>query len=102
MHLVALRCEQKKIRGPEKTPGSTRQRPERARKNPVRKEPRRDARRAVADARELSPLAELVHALSEEGIRFQIAGMSVKIISALNAKEAIPVEIICVNVGPGK
>jgi hypothetical protein len=30
----------------------------------------------VADAREFSPLAELVHTLSEEGIRFQVAGMS--------------------------
>jgi hypothetical protein len=84
-HFVALRREQKKIPGPEKTPGATGQRPERARDNPVRKKPRRDAGRAVADARELSPLAELVHALSEEGIRFQIAGMSAAVLQGVPA-----------------
>ena len=39
----------------------------------------------MADARELSPLAELVHALSEEGIRFQIAGMSAAILQGVPA-----------------
>ncbi len=51
-------------------------------KNPVRAQPRSDSGRAVADARELSPLAELIHTLRAEGIRFQIAGMSAAILQA--------------------
>ena len=39
----------------------------------------------MADARELSPLAELVHTLSEEGIRFQIAGMSAAVLQGVPA-----------------
>jgi hypothetical protein len=39
----------------------------------------------VADARKLSPLAELVHTLGEEGIRFQIAGMSAAILQGVPA-----------------
>jgi hypothetical protein len=39
----------------------------------------------VADARELSPLAELVHALVQEGIRFQVAGMSAAVLQGVPA-----------------
>lgn len=39
----------------------------------------------MADAREFSPLAELVHALVEEGIRFQVAGMSAAILQGVPA-----------------
>jgi hypothetical protein len=34
----------------------------------------------VADARELSPLARLIHTLQQEKIRFQVAGMSAAIL----------------------
>ena len=77
--------EQKKIPGHEKSPGATGQQLGGGRKNPVRKEPRGNAGRAVADARELSPLAELVHTLNEEGIRFQIAGMSAAVLQGVPA-----------------
>ena len=39
----------------------------------------------MADARELSPLARLVHALREEKLRFQIAGMSGAILQGVPA-----------------
>jgi len=48
----------------------------RARKGAVRAVRRRDAERAVADERELSPLGELLGALGAEKIRFQVIGMS--------------------------
>jgi hypothetical protein len=48
----------------------------RARKNPVRKVRGGDAGRAMADERELSPLAELLGALGVEKIRFQVIGMT--------------------------
>ena len=48
----------------------------RARKSAVRSIRGSDARRAVAVERELSPLAELLGALSTDKIRFQVIGMS--------------------------
>jgi hypothetical protein len=39
----------------------------------------------VADARKLSPLARLVHALGQEKIRFQVAGMSAAILQGCPA-----------------
>ncbi len=48
----------------------------RARKNPVRKVRGGDAGRAMADERELSPLARLLGALGAEKIRFQVIGMT--------------------------
>ena len=50
--------------------------PRRARKNSVRKIRGGDARRAMADERELSPFARLVGSLDAEKIRFQVIGMS--------------------------
>ena len=85
IHPISLGCEQKKNSGHEKAPGAVGRRPEPGRKNPIRKEPRRDTGRAVENARELSPLAELVHTLSEEGIRFQIAGMSAAVLQGVPA-----------------
>ena len=61
------------------------QRPERARKDPICTKSRRNSRRAVEDARELSPLAELVHAFVAESIRFQVAGMSAAILQGVPA-----------------
>jgi len=85
-----IRCvefvrEQKKIPSHDKTPGAGGQRLGGGGKNPVRKESRGNTRRAVADARELSPLAELIHTFSEEGIRFQIAGMSAAVLQGVPA-----------------
>jgi hypothetical protein len=48
----------------------------RARKNPIRPVRRRHTGRALANERELSPLARLMGALSAEKIRFQVIGMS--------------------------
>jgi hypothetical protein len=48
----------------------------RARKNPVRPVRGGDAGRALADERELSPLARLLGALRVEKIRFQVIGMT--------------------------
>src|SRR5579859_8308015 len=62
-----------------------RARPERKRKVPVRPKPGRHTRRTVAAARELSPLARLIHTLGEEKIRFQIAGMSAAILQGVPA-----------------
>jgi len=64
-----------------KNPGHAR--PERRGKNHDRPQPGGHARRAVADARELSPLPRLVQSLAEEGIRFQMVGMSAAIIQGV-------------------
>jgi len=62
-----------------------RPRPERRGKVSFRPKLGRDAGRALAPARELSPLARLIHALREEKIRFQIAGMSGAILQGVPA-----------------
>jgi len=54
-------------------------------KNHDRPQPGGHARRAVADARNLSPLPRLVQSLAEEGIRFQMVGMSAAIIQGVPA-----------------
>jgi hypothetical protein len=54
-------------------------------KNPTRAESRRHARRALADARDVSPLTRLIQSLGEEGIRFQMVGMSAAIIQGVPA-----------------
>jgi hypothetical protein len=51
----------------------------RTRKNPQRPKPRRDARGAVANERDVSPLARLMGALGEEKIEFLLIGMSAAI-----------------------
>jgi len=51
----------------------------RTRKNPVRAKPGGDARRALANERDLSPLARLMGALREEKIEFLLIGMSAAI-----------------------
>jgi len=48
-----------------------------------RSQSRGDSRRKVASSRELSPLARLIHALQQEGIRFQVAGMSAAILQGV-------------------
>src|SRR5262249_6576048 len=58
---------------------------QRRRKNSVRSQSGRHARRTVAHARELSPLARLVQTLRQEGIRFQIAGMSAAVLQGVPA-----------------
>ena len=50
--------------------------PERRRKVPIRPQSGRHAGRAVADARELSPLNRLIEALDAEKIRFIVIGMT--------------------------
>src|SRR6185369_15363832 len=62
-----------------------RSRAQRGRKISVRPEPRGDAGRTMAAARELSPLARPIHALREEKIRFQIVGMSAAILQGVPA-----------------
>ena len=54
-------------------------------KNSTRPQPRCNTGRAVADARDLSPLTRLVQSLGEEGIRFQMVGMSAAIIQGVPA-----------------
>jgi hypothetical protein len=44
-----------------------------------------DAGRTLANARKLSPLAELIHALAEEKIRFQVVGMAAAILQGVPA-----------------
>lgn len=66
-----------------KNPGPAR--PERRGKNHDRPQPGGHTRRTVADARELSPLPRLVQSLAEEGIRFQMVGMSAAIIQGVPA-----------------
>lgn len=51
----------------------------------LREDAGRDPGRALADARELSPLARLVHTLRTEKIRFQVAGMSGAILQGVPA-----------------
>jgi hypothetical protein len=61
----------------------TRARVGRARKNSLRAKLGRDARRAVADKRNLSPLVRLVGALRDENIRFQLIGMSAAVLQGV-------------------
>src|ERR1041384_5259531 len=68
---------------PQKNPRGPRL--ERRGKISVRAKPGRHARPTVAIARELSPLARLIHALREEKIRFQVAGMSAAILQGVPA-----------------
>src|SRR5882672_10542415 len=58
---------------------------ERGRKASVRAQPGGHPGRALGAARKLSPLARLVHALGEEKIRFQVAGMSAAILKGVSA-----------------
>ena len=76
--------EQKKIRVRAPSAGEV-SRAVGGREDFVRDEPERDPRRAVGPARAVSPLARVVHALREEGIRFQIAGMSAAILQGVPA-----------------
>jgi hypothetical protein len=59
--------------------------PRRSGKTPLRAQSPRDAGRAVADARELSPLAELIQLLRAKKIRFMVAGMSGAILQGVPA-----------------
>ena len=59
------------------------ERPQGRGKNPARTQSRGHAGRAVANARDLSPLARLVQSLGEEGIRFQMVGMSRAIVQGV-------------------
>jgi hypothetical protein len=70
-------------KSPSKNPGDAR--PERRGKDHDRPQPRGHARRAMEDARELSPLTRLVQSLGEEGIRYQMVGMSAAIIQGVPA-----------------
>ena len=76
--------EQKKIRVRASSAGEV-SRAVDGREDFVRDEPERDSRRTVGPARAVSPLARVVHALREEGIRFQIAGMSAAILQGVPA-----------------
>src|SRR5258708_4924453 len=78
-----LGCGKKNRAGLQKNPQRTR--PERARKTSVRPEARRQSGRAMAAPRKLSPLARLIHALRQEKIRFQAAGMRAAILQAVPA-----------------
>jgi hypothetical protein len=51
----------------------------------LRAKPGVHAGRAVENARELSPLLRLIHALTAEKIRFQVAGMSAAILQGVPA-----------------
>jgi hypothetical protein len=55
----------------------------RTRKNPLRAKPGGDARRAVANERDLSPLARLMGALRTEEIEFLLIGMSAAIVQGV-------------------
>lgn len=76
--------EQKKIRKGSSEAGQ-RTPAKRTRKNSVRDESQRNPGREVASTRDVSPLARLVQALRQEGIRFQIAGMSAAILHGVPA-----------------
>jgi len=76
--------EQKKIRVRASSAGEV-SRAVGGREDFVCDEPERDPRRTVGPARAVSPLARVVHALREEGIRFQIAGMSAAILQGVPA-----------------
>jgi hypothetical protein len=54
-------------------------------KNPARTQSRGDTGRAMADSRDLSPLARLVQSLGQEKIRFQMVGMSAAILQGVPA-----------------
>jgi hypothetical protein len=60
-----------------------RARPGRTRKSSLRAQPGRDAGRAVADERNISPLIRLVGALRAENIRFQLIGMSAAVLQGV-------------------
>jgi hypothetical protein len=62
-----------------------RTRAERRRKVSLRSKSGRQSGRAVAHARELSPLARFIHALKQEKIRFQVAGMSAAVLQGCPA-----------------
>src|SRR5262245_23418350 len=62
-----------------------RPRTKRRRKVSLRAQPRRDTGRAVATARELSPLARLIHTRLAEKLRFQIVGMTGAILQGVRA-----------------
>jgi hypothetical protein len=68
-------------KSPSKNPARDRLR--RTRKNPVRAKPGGDARRAVADERDVSPLSRLMGTLQEEKIRFLLIGMSAAIVQGV-------------------
>src|SRR5579872_3663401 len=70
---------------PDSAKNSQRTRPERGRKISVRAQSGGHSGRAVAPARELPPLARLVHTLQQEKIRFQVAGMSAAILQGCPA-----------------
>jgi hypothetical protein len=76
--------EQKKISpraaAPEKGEGA-----QRRRTRSLRSKSDHDSRRKVAGTRAVSALARLVYALGEEGIRFQIVGMSAAILQGVPA-----------------
>src|SRR2546422_9519443 len=55
----------------------------RARKSALRPKPRRHPRRAVADERDVSPLARLMGAFIAEEIQFQLIGMSAAILQGV-------------------
>jgi hypothetical protein len=57
----------------------------RKRAHSLRSESDHDSRPEVEDPRAISALARLVHALGEEGIRFQVAGMSAAILQGTPA-----------------
>jgi hypothetical protein len=56
---------------------------QRARKNPARKMSGGDPGRALANERELSPLARFMGAIQAEGIRFQVIGMSAALLQGV-------------------
>src|SRR5262245_52901859 len=60
-----------------------RARPGRTRKDSLRAQPGRDAGGAMADERDLPPLARLVGALRAENIRFQLIGMSAAVLQGV-------------------
>jgi hypothetical protein len=55
----------------------------RSRKNPLRAKSGGDARRTVANERDLSPLARLMGSLQKENIRFLLIGMSAAIVQGV-------------------
>ena len=76
--------EQKKI-SPRTAASEKGEDAQRRRTRSLRSKPDHDSRRKVAGARAVSALARLVYALGEEGIRFQIVGMSAAILQGVPA-----------------
>jgi hypothetical protein len=74
--LSRLTCACAKKNRPGASPYPKGARTQRRGKVPLRQKSGGDSGRAVAPARELSPLARLIYALQQAKIRFQIAGMS--------------------------